>query len=203
MQTAYYTFKEHPNFSKIKFVILPKTREIISHSSGVPGNIDSTISELKDLFPNLDDSELDKYSDRLHYFLEDIDPHMHDEIAELKAYKENDVTQSNVFDLIIERAKGEIQRTVESNLNILRRVNATKKLISEYISTLAPDEKVVLVSHYFFLMTWTGEWHGSMANENGDLRQPDSYIHFGSSDIYYDDVKILEFNELEEKSKCS
>uniref|UniRef100_A0A7S3J2W9 Uncharacterized protein n=1 Tax=Euplotes harpa TaxID=151035 RepID=A0A7S3J2W9_9SPIT len=194
MQSAYYTFKEHPNFRKIKFVILPKTREIISHSSGVPGNIDSTISELKDLFPNLDDSELDKYSDRLHYFIEDLDLHMYDELMELKEFKEKDEIQSNIFDLIIERSQGTIRRKVESNLNVLRRVNATKKLVSEYTSTLAPTDKVVVVSHYFFLMMWTGEWHGSMTNENGDVRHPDSSFHFHSSDICYSNTRISEFD---------
>jgi len=60
VQTAYNLFKNHPDFESIKFIILPSLREIMNHSSGIPGNIETTIEELKKFIPQLDHSELEK-----------------------------------------------------------------------------------------------------------------------------------------------
>ena len=148
LQTAYYTFKTHPNFDKIKFIILPKAREWLNFAAGIPTNIDSVISYFKELLPNLDDSELDKYGDRLHYFIEDTDQNIYEEILEEKEYKELDPIKSNVFDLIIEKAKKLKPKDLESNMSVLKRVNSTKQFISDYLQTLESNEKVVLWSHY-------------------------------------------------------
>ena len=179
LQTAYHSFKNHPNFDEIKFVILPKTRESINFSSGIPSNIDIVIDQFKEVFDNLDDSELDKYSDRLHYFIEDIDKHMYEEILEEKQYKESDPIKSNVFDLIIEKAQKLKPKELESKLSILKRANSVKQHVLDYIKNVDPEQKVVIVTHDLFLRYWTGEWHGSIYNdEKSDIRKPDEYFHF-------------------------
>ena len=136
LQTAYHTFKNHPHFDRIKFIIIPKARECINFASGIPTNIDIVVSQFKELLPNLDDSEVDKYKDRLHYFIEDTDHHIYEEILEEKHYKESDPIKSNVFDLIIEKTQKVKPKQLESNKSILNRVNFVKNYITEYIKNL-------------------------------------------------------------------
>ena len=189
LQTAYYTFKTHPNFDKIKFIILPKAREWLNFAAGIPKNIDSVISHFKELLPNLDSSELDKYKDRLHYFIEDTDQNIYEEIMEAKQYKESDPIKSNVFDLIVEKAKKLKPKELESKRSILKRVNAVKSYISDYLQTLEHDEKVVLVTHYYFLELWTGEWNSSLFEEdNTDVRNPDNFFNFDNCSILYSPI---------------
>jgi hypothetical protein len=61
LETTYHVFKDHPDFETIKFVILPKLREQMNHSSGIPSNIIHNVEEFGKLFPNLDDSEFEQY----------------------------------------------------------------------------------------------------------------------------------------------
>lgn len=103
LQTAYHVFKSHPNFNKIKFVVVPKMREIINTTQSFPANIDTSIEELSQLIPNLDTSELDKYSDRLNYYVEDFDEELKDYINSNLEYNEEDCNKSNAFDLLYER----------------------------------------------------------------------------------------------------
>ena len=194
LQTAYHTFKSHPHFDKIKFIIMPKARECINFASGIPTNIDTVVSQFKEFFPNLDDSELDKYKDRLHYFIEDTDHHTYEEILEEKQYKESDPIKSNVFDLIIEKTQKVKPKDLESIKSILNRVNFVKNYITEYIQKLELDEKVVVLSHLFFLELWTGEWKDSIIEEDSDVRKPDNYFLFKNCSILYDSIKITDLN---------
>ena len=196
LQTAYHTFKSHPHFDKIKFIIMPKARECINFASGIPTNIDTVVSQFKEFFSNLDDSELDKYKDRLHYFIEDTDHHTYEEILEEKQYKELDPIKSNVFDLIIEKTQKVKPKDLESKESILKRVNYVRNYISDYILTLESDEKVVLLTHYFFLEFWTGEWHDSMFDDHGiDIRKPDNFFHFHNCDVLYSPIVIKPIQE--------
>ena len=197
LQTAYYTFKNHPNFDKIKFIIIPKARESINFASAIPTNIDSVVSHFRELIPNLDDSELDKYKDRLHYFIEDTDLHTYEEILEEKQYKESDVIKSNVFDLIVEKAQRIKPKELESKASIFKRVNSVKSFISDYIQNLEPNEKVVLATHYFFLQYWTGEWHGSIYEEdNSDIRTPDEHFHFVNWGALYSPIVLKSLHDI-------
>ena len=173
---------------------MPKARECINFASGIPTNIDTVISQFKVLFPNLDDSELDKYKDRLHYFIEDTDHNTYEEILEEKQYKESDPIKSNVFDLIIEKTQKVKPKDLESIKSILNRVNFVKNYITEYIQKLELDEKVVVLSHLFFLELWTGEWNDSIIEEDSDVRKPDNYFLFKNCSILYDSIKITDLN---------
>ena len=102
LQTAYNILKDHPMFNEMKFVIVPKMREIMSTSNDIPVNIYSVIEEFSKLFPNLDTSELDKYTDPLHYFVEDLDESIKENILSRLQTKEDDCISSNAFDILIE-----------------------------------------------------------------------------------------------------
>ena len=115
-------------------------RERISHSSGVPGNIETTVSEYisksdesegeensKAYIKNLDLSLLDNYEDRLHYFVEDFDEHQQKYINENKEDKEDDPIGSNVFDLIIKKADEQDPIRFETDKNAYIRISDCKK----------------------------------------------------------------------------
>lgn len=187
IQTAYYTFKDHLNFENIKFVILPKMRELMNYSSGVPSNIEVTVERFREGIPQLDDTLLDKYPDRLHYFLEDTDESLRDEIYAHKAWKEDDCIKSNVFDLLIAKSLEIKPKKLESNLSIYNRANSVKAFVNDYVRNLPdPNSKVVLVSHYFFLRFWTAQWEGEIyEDDRSEIKRPDAYAHFHNCDVYY------------------
>ena len=54
MQTAYYIFKNHPNFQNIKVIVCPDLREGLGSTCDIGGPIKSLINEFSRLFPNFD-----------------------------------------------------------------------------------------------------------------------------------------------------
>ena len=42
--TAYYIFKEHPNFGKMKFVLAPLAREALLGAGDIPLNLDDVVN---------------------------------------------------------------------------------------------------------------------------------------------------------------
>jgi broad specificity phosphatase PhoE len=64
LETAYYTFKDHPNFKNITVVLDPDLRELMNCSGCIPGAINDLIDEFKDKFSELDTTLLDPESDR-------------------------------------------------------------------------------------------------------------------------------------------
>jgi broad specificity phosphatase PhoE len=52
IQTAYYMFKEHPNFDSIRFILVPNAHETLCAISDLPeANILSRILEFSHYFP--------------------------------------------------------------------------------------------------------------------------------------------------------
>lgn len=72
LMTAYYVYKDHPNFENIKFVLVPSVRESLNITSDIPTHVDEVVKEFQELLPNLDDSEINKRKDRAHWFLDDL-----------------------------------------------------------------------------------------------------------------------------------
>ena len=69
IETCYYSMKDHPDFLKIKFVVLPLASEMIDSSCDIP----VSMSEKKKIFQKYKNFELvwDLYKD--FYFLDNID----------------------------------------------------------------------------------------------------------------------------------
>jgi len=56
--TAYYVFKEHPNFKNMKFILAPLAREALLGAGDIPSDIDEVIKRYSNWFPSgLDTSE--------------------------------------------------------------------------------------------------------------------------------------------------
>jgi hypothetical protein len=105
METAYHLFKNHPDFNDIKFIIVPKAKEGIKASSDIPGNIDSIISEFSEKFPNLNDDLFKEYSNRLDYFLEDLQPDLINTLSPKITSKDDDCIGNNIYELLKEISK--------------------------------------------------------------------------------------------------
>ena len=82
LETTYYMFKNHPNFSKINFIILPTLRESLNTVSDIPENIDSIKEEYQKLIPHLDFSLFKSYNSK-YYYIEDMPKKIQEKISEL------------------------------------------------------------------------------------------------------------------------
>ena len=74
LETAYHTFKAHPNIGNIRFILNPDVRESMNSICDIPNPILDTINEFKQKFPNLDTSLMDLESENRNlWFLTNID----------------------------------------------------------------------------------------------------------------------------------
>ena len=74
LETAYILFKNHPNFSSIKFIVDPDLREHIESPCDIPNPIMKTLEHYKRFFPNFKTSRIDlKSKDRNLWFLKNTD----------------------------------------------------------------------------------------------------------------------------------
>ena len=169
LETALYIFrgsldkddksKQHPDFENIKFVIVPKLREKLRCSCDIPEGIDKTLSEYADLFPNLNTDLLDEFENRNHYFFEDLDKNIVDEILPKIESKVEDSLQSNLFELMLNKIKLNYPNDTESYDSVQERAVAVKKYIAQYLQNnkLAIEEsvdvssKVIIIAHNFFI----------------------------------------------------
>lgn len=178
LETAYNTYKNHPNFEKIRFVVLPLIRESLNTSSDVPSSIEKIIEEFREILPNLDVSAFDEYFDKTHYFIEDLQPDLKDRmIANLKA-KSDDELGSNAFDLFVKETKKIYPfGRLESKWNVYDRSVKAKKFIKRYIeeNQIPPTYKVVILSHFIYFYMHTGKWAWKCSRES-DLAYPSEYI---------------------------
>ena len=51
IETAFYVFKEHPNFIDIKFILAPSARELIGGAGDIAIDIAEVIKTYSPLFP--------------------------------------------------------------------------------------------------------------------------------------------------------
>ena len=68
LQTAYYVFKNHPNFEEITFVVLPKLKEGLKTWSDIPNNINDTFNEFSKKFKHFDTDLFNWYKVTFYYF---------------------------------------------------------------------------------------------------------------------------------------
>jgi len=47
LQTAYNVYKNHPNFARIKFVLVPSLREAMDIACDIPIHIDDLLAEFR------------------------------------------------------------------------------------------------------------------------------------------------------------
>jgi len=111
-------------------------RECINISSDIPANIEESVEEFKKLIPQLDDSELDAYHDKLHYWIEDFNA---DLIAKVKPNivpDESDPCGTNAYRLVVNEAlKLENHYRFETRWSIYDRSERAKKFTKQYIQS--------------------------------------------------------------------
>lgn len=133
METAYNVYKTHPDFDKIKFVVIPWMRESLNISSDVPLNVEHTMKKYKELIPQLDDSALNDYEDKLHYFIEDMPEEIKTRILGKIRPTEADPIGTNAYDLVLEEAKVHYPDILEPKWNIYDRAQRVKKFVNDYL----------------------------------------------------------------------
>lgn len=123
-----------------------------------------------------------------------MDGHRKEYIVQNKADKHDDPIGSNAFDLIIQKAEEDHTIKFESDKNAFSRVQHCKEKVREYIAThqLTPDQKVVVLSHYYILKLWTGDIDHDVVLENDGLHVSE-FVEFQNCDVHFDsDFEILE-----------
>lgn len=195
LETAYNVYKTHPNFDKIKFLVVPNLRECLNTSSDIPVHIEETIREFRELIPQLDFSLFDEFEDRPHYFLEAMHAEVKDKIKSQLVSKDGDSLGSNCQDLILEMVQAAFPERLEVRWNIFDRANLVKKLIKKYIeeNNVPGDEKIVLVTHYVYCYLHTGKWNKEYTREES-LPMPDNCIIMDNCDLISDptDYSLVE-----------
>jgi broad specificity phosphatase PhoE len=186
LETAYYIFKEHPDFSKIKFIVVPNLRESMNTSSDIPENFENVRDEFSKIFPHLDYSLMDDYKNQFYYYLEDMSQEYHDKIIKQLHHSEiNDYIDP--MDVLLEEIKLRLPEQNESRWNALARAKNTKEFIKNYLSEndIPFDEKVVLVTHYVYCYMHTGKWYKEYSRDEA-LPHPDEYFPMDNCDIVND-----------------
>lgn len=149
LETAYLVYSTHPDFDKIRFVVMPIIRESLNTSSDIPSDIHQIIEEFRELIPNLDDSMLEEYKDKKHYFIEDMQCDVKDVIKSELGEEDEDPLGSNAYDLFIRESKKIFPGRLESKWNVYDRSVKAKKYIKNYIRNyqIPKDQKIVVLAH--------------------------------------------------------
>ena len=129
LETTYHVFKSHPNIENIKFIVLPDMRECINISSDMPVNIEYTEKRFKELIPQLDFSEFDKFPDKKLYFLYNFDENVKQKVLDNLKDSSTDWLGSNAFEIMMEYAKPFHRGYFETFWNIYDRTERVKSLI--------------------------------------------------------------------------
>lgn len=187
LETAYLCYSAHPDFERIRFVILPIIRESLNTSSDIPSDVDQVIEEFKELIPQLDDSLLDQYEDRKHYFIEDLQTDVKDVIKAELGDDDEDPLGSNAYELFIRESKQVFPGRLESKWNVYDRSVKAKKFIKNYIGNyqIPKDQKIVILAHWIYFYMHTGSWDWKCDREK-ELSYPTEYIRMKNCEILPD-----------------
>jgi hypothetical protein len=187
LETAYHVYKDHSDFESIRFIILPSIRESLNTSSDIPSDIDSIISEFKEVFPRLDSSLLDDCEDRKHYFIKDLQSDVSEVMTSDLKDDENDQLGSNAYELFIKESKKIFPARLESKWNVFDRAVRSKNYIKNYIriNQIPKDQKVIILSHmiYFYMHTGTWDWK---CDRDHELSYPTEFIRMKNCEIVAD-----------------
>ncbi|CAI2376181.1 unnamed protein product [Moneuplotes crassus] len=178
LETAYYVFMNHPNFDNIQFILMPILKEAIDTTCDIPVNVQETVEEFKGKFPKFDTSELEKYSDPLHFFLEDINLDFSKKILSSKILDSNDPLCSNAYDLLLDEINENYPAQIETRKSAITRVNKAKKVVKDFLESteLDSDSKVVLVGHSNYFKMWTGKWDRDISSYGDQLPEPSDSV---------------------------
>ncbi|CAI2376937.1 unnamed protein product [Moneuplotes crassus] len=190
LETAHNVFKEHPNFKNITFTVLPLMKECIVNSDDVPGDIVQRMDEYREIFPNFDTSELEKYEDMHNFFLYDVDMDwardLLQTIASRNSKKETSGFRSEIMELLTLR----FPLFLESDLSLYKRVLKSKEFLKQFLiqNPLEGDEKIVLVGHRNVFNFWTNKWDKDSLEDQLDqdecIKPPEDAYYLKNCEFY-------------------
>lgn len=146
LQTVHEIFKNHPDFDRINFVLMPKLREHLHSSNDIPVNIEEIVEQYKTIFPNFDTSMVSAYKDPLHYFIEDLQEPLRSKFLPNLKEKPGDCLNSNAFDLVASHIAEVFPERSESVRNTFERCEFVRARIKELLDSgaVGKDQKVVV-----------------------------------------------------------
>jgi len=167
-QTAYNIFSSHPDFDKIKFVIMPLLREKFKFTCDIPSRTEDLLEKFGSKFPHFDtsfiqeplegDSEEDiKYKSIAKLIYNDL------KCFERNTLKPEEDNYEYITELMTNKIQVNLPNTTESEEDVRRRCNKVKQYLAKYMmaNNLVPEDgniksssKVVLVAHNGFLVEY-------------------------------------------------
>lgn len=191
METTYTLFGQHPNFDKIKFVLIPGMHEKLESVCDIPSPVNETLIYARSKFPNLDDSLL--HDDM--WYLEDMDPKVKDKFIDTVTNRHEDVALQ----------KAVIQFMMSTNYNMTEppeNVRARTEKVMDRVRELKKEVKgqIVLSGHSGFFQTLIAE-----IIDNCEIRCIDSLFEkkpnaFDTSESVTfeakDELREINFNEF-------
>mmetsp|Transcript_52615 Transcript_52615/g.60465 ORF Transcript_52615/g.60465 Transcript_52615/m.60465 type:complete len:252 (-) Transcript_52615:36-791(-) len=140
METSRRLFGDHPNKPKIE--VLPEIREVFTDSGDVPL---PWTGELEKRFSEFDFSRLERFKEKKPlWFVELCEENVKKMLYELFEKKDPDTIPS---DIIIDEMIKVAPEYIETQIPVMERVLAVRKMIKERASQLKEGEKVVVVAH--------------------------------------------------------
>lgn len=174
LETAYNVFHTHPDFSSIKFVVLPDLREKLGGVWDIPGNITEVIHEFKEKLPNLDTKLIDSCTGDREECLNvlklvyDESKFANDELTP------EQMEESTLAEILIKKVTQKYPEGSESLDNVRERGHKVRTFIAEYLKThkLVTDTeidsrpKLVLLTHSRFLVEYLGLLHPEASHKH-------------------------------------
>jgi broad specificity phosphatase PhoE len=144
--TSREIFKNHKN--KPKIVVWPILREILSSSCDLPDNLET----IKQEFPEVDFSEMDKFQDKEAWILEtfisdDLKSELQEELDQSSGANKNETIRR----YILEKMKESWPMSYESGNDVIERTKIAKKMLEDKLKELNNHERLCIVGHSSFL----------------------------------------------------
>ena len=186
IETAYFMFKDHPNFKNIKFIIHPIIRENIMTAGDIPDDINLTLDQYGAEFPNLDTSNIPKIGDRFDdlYYTQPFHPDLK---AKIKGLSKVDADLKLCDDI-----PQKFPKSIEFFHDTNGRVHGFKQFLlyqhKELIresdrETAINNPKIAIVGHSYFFKLWTGVWHDPLRFFR---KQPNEYVWLENCEMFPD-----------------
>ncbi|CAI2372015.1 unnamed protein product [Moneuplotes crassus] len=187
LMTAYYVYKDHPDFASIKFILLPQLRESLNIISDIPSNINEVIEEFKELIPQLHIAELntslvDQRTSREHWFLNDLEFNIEQQESMSEIKKELEVwleeeEEKDVCELLCKYGREVHSTVLESRWSVRDRAMEVKKIVKKYLdeNEIPEDQKVIIVGHYVIFCHYTQVWEKEYSRDK-EIPRPENCL---------------------------